>query len=162
MSVRVAELERALTAIPLSWVSWSYALREGESTLCVIETSWWTERGTVAIGRENWRLERESWMQGEFTLKQGGRTFAKAQKPNAMFRSFQVTFDDARFVWEAESVMTRAFVLRQGNRVVGSVRPTNMLTRQAIVELPAELSLERKAFLVWLAVLMWRRAQTSS
>src|SRR5689334_8757910 len=155
------EVERALTAIPRSWASWIFELHEGDSTVATITTSWARERGTLTSGGKTWQLARESWMAGNFTLKQGDRTFATAEKPSAFFRAFQVTFDHEHFDWAAESAFTRAFVLRKGNSVVGSMRPTSAFTRRAIVDLPAELSLERKAFLVWLAILMWKRQAQS-
>jgi len=151
-----------LTAIAVSWVSWNYELRLVEAPAGTIAIPWFGEQGTFTSSGRSWTMAREAWFHGAFSMKQAGRTFATAEKPGAFFRSFQLEFDDEHFIWEAESPWGRAFLLRKGNAVQGSMRPVSAFSRRATIDLPDDLSLERKAFLVWLALLMWRRQQSSN
>ncbi len=77
-------------------------------------------------------------------------------------RSFRLKFDSIVYRWQAESAFGRSFHLLDGVRVMGSMRHVHAFTRRATIELPDELSPERKAFLVWLVLLMWRRQHNSS
>ena len=151
-----------LTAIPKSWLSWNYEFLESDKRLASLTIEWLGERGTLDCGGQLWELSRDGWYHGTFSIRQAGRKRASAEKPSALFRSFQVTFDDEDFCWEAESPLTRSFVLRKGNKVIGSMRPDTAFTRRATIDLPEELPLERKLFLAWLTLLMWRRAHNSS
>ncbi|MEO6709391.1 MAG: hypothetical protein ABIP42_07415 [Planctomycetota bacterium] len=152
----------SLTAIPVSWISWSYELRAGDAAAGTIVIPWLGEQGTFTSSGRSWTMAREAWLHGSFLMKQAGRSFATADKPGAFFRSFQVSFDNEYFIWEAESPWGRSFLLRKGNAVIGSMRPVHTFSRRAAIDLPDDLSLERKAFLVWLALLMWRRHQSSN
>ena len=146
-----------LTGIPKGWVTWDYELREQRSLVATLYLDWMTERARCTISGRSWELARESWLGGAFQMKQSGKVFASAEKPNVLFRSFVVKFDSKTYRWEAESAFVRTFQLFEGDQVIGTMRPENMFTRRATIELPAEFSLERKAFLVWLALLIWRR-----
>ncbi len=148
-----------LTAIPKSLWSYDYEVREAGSLVATIDTPWWGENSTLTIDGRVWLLGRGGFVNPMFTLFHGGRTLASATKPSAFFRSFQVAFDDAYYCWEAEGVFKRSFVLREGNRVIGSLWPESVLARTAKVDLPREFPLERQCFLVWLAILIWRREQ---
>ncbi len=151
-----------LTAIPKSLFSWDFEIRDGDTLLGQLSSSWFSENGSFESGGITWKLGRESWFHGIFFLKHGERKLAAAEKSSAFYRSFQVTFDHEHFTWQAETALNRAFVLRKGSHVIGSMRPKSMFTREASIELPEELSLERKVFLAWLAILLWRRAHNSS
>lgn len=151
-----------LTAAPQSWMGWDFEIRDGGTLLASLCIPWFgRERGTLRIGGRTWELGRDGWYQGAFFLKQAGSIQASAEKPSALFRSFQVTFDAKEYGWEAESAFTRSFIFIEANRVLGSVRPESVFLRRARLDLPEDLSLERKGFLLWLALLMWRRQKNS-
>ncbi len=150
-------LGTVLTGIPKSWITWDYELRDKSTLVATLYLDWMVERARCTIFGRSWDLGRESWYSGAFFVKQAGRVAASAAKPNSLLRSFQVKFDAKVYRWEAESAFVRAFRLLDGEQVIGSMRPENVFTRRATIELPDEFSAERKAFLVWLALLMWRR-----
>ncbi len=146
-----------LTGIPKGWVTWDYELRDRSTLVASLYLDWMLERARCTISGRSWELARESWLAGSFQLKQGGRVCASAEKPNLLFRSFVVKFDSKTYRWEAESAFARTFRLFDGEQCIGSMRPETVFTRRATIELPDEFSPERKAFLVWLALLIWRR-----
>jgi hypothetical protein len=151
-----------LTVVPKHLFSWDCELREGESLVARLEIPYWGEHGTLRAQGEAWQLGREDWFHGQYFLRQAGRTLATAEKPSVLVRSFDVRFDSARYVWQARFPLVRSFALVAGGTEVGSMVPDAPFTRRSAVDLPAELSLERKAFLVWLALLLWRRQRRSN
>lgn len=130
--------------------------------LASLDIGWFGEHGTLLTGGRAWELGREGWASGEFFLKGDGRRSATAAKPSAFLRSFRVDLNGDVYTWEADSAFTRSFVLREGSRVVGSMRPEHPFTRRTTIDLPSGLSLEHRAFLVWLALVLWRRQRHAS
>ena len=61
------------------------------------------------------------------------------------------------FTLKATSTFGRAFVLTEGDHAVGSVAPQGFFGRKAKADLPDDLTLEIRAFLIWLVVVMWKR-----
>ena len=150
-----------LTAIATSWFNWNFELRDGTELVAALNFAWLGEHGFLSIADREFELGREGWHQGNYFLKENGTLLATAEKPNALFRSFRVKFDHKTYLWEAGTAFARSFQLRDGDRVIGSMRPESVFLRDARIDLPLTLALEHKAFLAWLAVLMWRRQKPS-
>jgi hypothetical protein len=66
-------------------------------------------------------------------------------------------FGGAQFELKPQSPFTRGFQLLKGKRIVGTLLPASFLTRKINVELPEDLPLQIRAFIVWLTVLLWKR-----
>lgn len=62
----------------------------------------------------------------------------------------------------AKSVFRRGFVLLDGDREIGSLSPEGIFTRRATVDLPQALPLPVKVFIIWLAVILWKRSSDAA
>jgi hypothetical protein len=56
---------------------------------------------------------------------------------------------DRRYTLRAKSIFNRIFVLLDGAGEVGSIAPVSIFSRRASVDLPEELPLPVRIFLVW-------------
>jgi hypothetical protein len=101
-------------------------------------------------------------MSGDFVLSSRGSVLARAQKPSAFRRTFIIAHGDKHYRLQAKSAFRRAFELRDGDRVVGSLSPRDMFTRRMAADLPETLPLPLKLFMMWLAVIMWKREAESA
>ena len=146
-----------LEAVPKSWLSWDYDILENRVPVAILDLAWTREKGELAIAGRSYEIGREGAMSGAFFLRKGGETIASATKPSAFFRSFDLVFDQSGYTLKAASSLVRRFVLSQGSRVVGSVRPVNMFTRRAVVDLPEDFPLEVRVFITWLVIILWKR-----
>jgi hypothetical protein len=146
-----------LSVVPKHLFSWDCDLCQGETLVGTLELAPWSESAAFRAQGRTWQLGREGWFHGRYFLRQNGRTLATAEKENILLREFEVRCDAETYQWHARMPLMRAFVLEQGGAQVGSMVPEALFTRRAEVLLPEGLSVERKAFLIWLALLMWRR-----
>jgi hypothetical protein len=96
-------------------------------------------------------------MSGAFILRQGDLELARAEKPSAFHRSFDVVHDGRSYTLGAESALRRKFVLKENGEAVGSVSPLNAFTRKCIVDLPTSIPLPVRVFMIWLVILLWKR-----
>ncbi|HZD48155.1 MAG TPA: hypothetical protein VE178_05350 [Silvibacterium sp.] len=154
-----------LHVVPQSWLSWNFDVYEGAHQVAEIKVSTLPERGTFSIDGTSFRARREGMFSGEFFLEDGSENrgengdqiIARAQKPSALLKSFEIQYSDRSYKLKKESVVGRAFLLLEGDREVGSIRPEGFLSRKAAALLPAEMPRPVQVFVIWLTILMWRR-----
>ena len=151
-----------LSAVPDGWFSWGFTIFDDHKAIAQIDLAWMREAGELYLDGSNYRVFREGLLSGAFILEKEGRMLARAEKPSALIRSFKVEYNDKIYTLEAESALRRKFVLRRGGQTVGSVRPENAFTRRAIIDLPVDIALPVRIFMVWLTLVMWKRDADAS
>jgi len=143
--------------IPHGWPGWNFDVFEGDHQVAEIKTSTLPESGTFAIDGVSYRAYREGMFSGDFFLESDGQTIASAEKPSAFLNSFNITHIDRSYALKKESFVSRSFILLEGDREVGSIRSEGLLTRKATAALPEMIPRPVQLFVIWLAILLWRR-----
>lgn len=164
-----------LDAKPTGLFSWDYRVYEGSREVAFLDVGLLLEGADLDIGGIPFRLDREG-MAGDFTLAFEGVVIARATKRSIFTGTFDVVLDApladtgaTRLVVRRTSLVSDRFEVlpkQQGTDEpgppLGVIRKRNMLTRRASVDLPDTFPLGVQVFLLWLAVLMWRRGNRSS
>ena len=164
-----------LDAKPTGFLSWDYHVYEGEREVAFLDVGLLLEGADLDIGGIPFRLSREG-VAGDYTLAFEGIVIARATKRSIFTGTFDVVLDapladtdTTRLLVKRKSLVSDRFeVFAQGDVPdapgvrLGVVRKRNMLTRRASVDLPDTFPLGVQVFLLWLAVLMWRRGNRSS
>jgi hypothetical protein len=151
-----------LRAVPKRWFSSDYKVLENDTAIAIIDASLMREAAELTIKGSTYRAYREGLVSGAFILEGGGAMLARAVKPSALYRSFEVELEGRRLTLEADSVWTRKFVLSERGVPVGSVYPENAFTKKAVIDFPEEISLAGRVFLFWLVMILWKRAENAS
>ena len=151
-----------LRAVPKSWLSSDYRILENDTPIALINSSSWREAGELVIQGATCRVYREGLLSGAFVLECDGSILARAVKPSAVYRTFQVEHGEKKYTLEAESAWFRKFVLSEGGKPIGSVYPEHSLTRKAVVDLPEEIPLPVRIFMFWLVMILWKRASDAA
>jgi hypothetical protein len=146
-----------LTANPRSWLSWDCTLGKDGESLADIDLSSWREKGNLIVANSAYRVYREGLCSGAFVLESNGTAVARAHKPSAWTRRLVIEIGGAQFELKPESAFTRGFRLLKGKTTIGTLSPASMWSRKINVELPEDMPLLTRAFVVWLTVLLWRR-----
>jgi hypothetical protein len=150
-----------LKAIPKRWFSWDFAVRKGSQPVADIDVSWWREKGLLTVEGTTYEVYREGAFSGAFILASAGSALARAEKPSAFRRSFIIEHAGRQYTLRAKSAWGREFLLLDGPREIGSLSPEGLFTRRATVDLPEHLPLAVRVFIIWLAVLLWKRESDS-
>ena len=151
-----------LQIAPLSWYSWNFKVSEESRPVADIAMSWWREKGALAIDDVTYRAYREGMVSGNFLLEGPGGVLARAEKPSAFRREFVIRHDGREYSLRPKSMFGRAFILVSGSREIGSVAPHSAFTRKAAADLPVDLPIPVRAFIVWLVMITWKRTQDAS
>jgi hypothetical protein len=146
-----------LTANPRSWFSWDFTLAQDGKSLANIDLSSWREKGDLTVANSSYRVYREGICSGAFILESNGKIVARARKPSAWTRRLLIEIGGTQFELRPKSALTRGFRLLKGEQVVGTLSPASIWSRKINVELPEDIPLLTRAFVVWLTVLLWRR-----
>ena len=150
-----------LTAVPTRWFSWEFTVNDGPRAVATIDVSWWREQGTLTVGGVDHRVYREGMLSGDFILEAAGSVVARARKPSVFRRAFEIEHGRRRYELHATSVLRRRMVLLEGDKTIGSLSPQGVFTRRADVDLPPDLPLAVRVFVIWLAVILWKRESDS-
>jgi hypothetical protein len=146
-----------LELIPKTWSSWNFTALEASQAVADIDVSWWREKGVLTVRGASYPVFREGLMSGDFILESAGSVLARAQKPSAFRRSFIIKHAGEQYTLRAKSAFRRAFILLDGSREIGSISPEGIVTRRARADLPKDMLLPVKIFIIWLAVILWKR-----
>ena len=145
-----------LEAVPRHWYSWHYDLMEGVTRLAEVRVSSWRDAGQLTVGQNTFRVYRKGLCKGAFLLESDGSILAQAEKPSVFRRSLDIQHQGRHYILKTAGLFGRRVVLLDGPLEVGSLTRT-ILGRRAKVNLPEELSPPLKGFVVWLAVVLWKR-----
>jgi hypothetical protein len=147
---------------PTRWFSWAFTVADDGKPLGTLAISAWRERGDVTVGGQTFAILRKGFASSDFRLESGGTIVATASKPSVFRREFAVTFSGRTLRLRPRSAWGRALVLHEGEREVGDVRPRALWSRRATATLPDTLPLPVRLFVLWLAVLVWKRDDEAS
>ena len=116
------------------------------------------EGATITIGGTSYTAAREGKMSGALYMEKNGNRLADADKPSARKPLFTVRVGGRTLTLKKASFFARTFALTEGDRQIGSIAPIGWVGRKCKAELPDDLALEIQAFVIWLAIIMQRRA----
>jgi hypothetical protein len=154
-----------LRVVPDGWFSYDFTVFDRRGMpVSRAELANWRETAKLEVGATRYKAHHKGWGSKQFVLeKEDGRVVAVAEKPSAWRDRFVFEHGGNRYEVEKESVWGSAFVIRREGVVrIGSVRGKGIFKREWIVELPEELLLEVRVFIVWLVVLLWKRAASGA
>lgn len=147
-----------LEVVPKGWFSQVFTVLDNGMRLADIDLARFGEKGTFAFQGIRYTMYRERLASGLFMLETDEMVLARAEKPHAMRQLFVVEYDGVQYTLKHEGALGRKFLLHVGDQVVGSMEPKSTWSRTARADFPAELSVPVKLFMVWLVLILWKRA----
>lgn len=145
-----------LDILPRSAFSWNFDVVEDGTLIAQLEMSSWRERGEVVLNEGTFALYRDG-MRGPFLLEHSGTIYATAIKESVLRNSFVVELADRTYQFKKTSTFRRAFALIQDGVEVGWMNPVKAISRKAQATFPEDLPLGVHIFLIWLALIIWKR-----
>ena len=151
-----------MEAHPKKGLTRDIALIENGVTIATIKPSRLKEAANLETGEKSYKLKRERLMSGAFLVMEGNESLAKAIKPSAFHSHFNIEYDGETFLLKRPKIIGRTFELWHGKRVIGEIRPKGPFTMKTDLELPTAWPVAVKAFVFWLAYIIWTRDTSSA
>ena len=142
---------------PRKWYSWDFNVQDSEGRpLGEVALSSWRERGTLSWAGSEYTVRRDGWT-GPFVLAEAGSVRGRARLASFWRNALEIELDADHYTLQPRSAWRSELVLRQGGEELGTVKPVSWHSWRARVELSERLSPLHRAFVVWLAMLLWKR-----
>jgi hypothetical protein len=151
-----------LEAIPTNIFSSNFRLQQNDNLLGEVEASIWRDRAVLEIGEGTYQLYREGQFSGDFVLEHNGNVVARARKPSLFRNQFEVELPNQLLLLRKLAPLSRRFGLFDGERQLGSVYPLGIFTRRSNIDLPSDWPLPIRAFVFWLAFIIWKRQNAAA
>jgi hypothetical protein len=146
-----------LEAISKNVFCTNFRLQQQNELVGEVDTSIWREKATLDLPDGTYELYREGTFAGDFLLERDGKVVARAAKPSAFQSRLEVEVPGKRVELRKVSIWNRRFGVFEGERQIGGIYPVGLFTRRANIDLPGDWPLATRAFVFWLAFIMWRR-----
>lgn len=150
-----------LRAKPIRLFSNTFSVHDDGRDVARVRIGWFSDNGAVTIDGREMKLSREHTFLGAFEFEHEGVIVARAYKPSVLRNRFEVEIDDRRVHLERESLISRSFVVRCSERLLGRIDPEGMLTRKARIDLPDDWPTELQLFVFWLVLIIWKRMNST-
>ena len=143
---------------PLRWFSWDFTVGRDGQPIAELDISWWRERGELLVDGVTYTVVREGLVSSDFRMTApDGRVVATASKPSILRRRFDVVSGGRTVTLQARSAWGRTMDVLLDGRSAGAITPAGVWTRRASADLPETLPRPVQVFVLWLAVLLWKR-----
>lgn len=151
--------DKALHALRKSIFSWDFTVMDGPAAVADISLAWWREKGALTVEGREYPVHREGLVGGAFILEGTDAVLARAVKSNFFSRSYEVEHGDRHYVLKRKRFfLSRNYLLFAGDSEVGSIVFEGIPSRSLRAVLPGELPLPVKVFIIWLVILLRKRA----
>ncbi|MGH7652832.1 MAG: hypothetical protein ACREMS_13475 [Gemmatimonadaceae bacterium] len=146
-----------LIATPTGWLSRNILIEENTRLVAEIDGSPWGQRASATVGKATYALYRETLFKANYVMERGGQVVVRANSSSTFGSQFDVAWADHNIVLRRLSLWTQTFGLFKNDEQLGTVRPTGIFKRRGTVEGASSIPLEVRVFLVWVALMTWRR-----
>ncbi len=149
---------QTLVAVRKNLLSWNYTVMDGSAAVAEINMAWWSQKGAMTVEGREYPIHREGLVGGAFVLEGDDAIMVRAEKVSPLSRSFEIVFHDRTYLLKRKTLISRKYLLVVGDSEVGSIAPVGIPCFRIRADLPEELPLPVKVFLLWLVVLQRKRA----
>ena len=149
-----------LEAKPTGLFSQDFGIEAEGRQIALLDVAFWKEAGAISIEGRPYKLYRENLISGAFVLEEEGRAVARASKPSAFHAHFDLELQTGRYSLKRDSAFRKSFSVLHGEIVIGSIRPSGVFTRRALIDLPEGWSIPAQVFVFWLALVIWNRDES--
>jgi hypothetical protein len=161
--LHIGEIVSMLEITPNGIWSWDYSISDDEGFITQIDSRTFREACEFALGQDTYTIRRDGLMSGMFRLRSGEDLVASAEKPSAFHRRFIITSaDESSYELIAESAFGRRFLVNDDSGPAGYIEPLGIFTRKARAELEPAIPDPIRIFMIWLTLMMWRRATNTA
>lgn len=86
------------------------------------------------------------WLHPSYVLEQDGLVVARAWRPSWFVRTLHVASGEEQYALKAKFLLARTFVLCDGDRAIGLIRPESWFGLNAVADLPQAIPLPVRVY----------------
>ncbi len=146
-----------LRIIHKGWFFHSFKVFENDVEIPELEFKFGSKTMNFEIQGVDYKFEsRETFFSGgSYVIESNNSILAVAERPGVFGKTFSFVLGARQYQLGPGPGRKPSFVLLEGERQVGEIYSETFSRRQVVAELPSELSLPIKMFMLWLFLLLW-------
>jgi hypothetical protein len=148
-----------LIATPTDWLRRNYLIEEDGKLVAEIDGSPWQEQASATVGTTTYALSRESVFRASYVIRRAGQVVARGRMQSIFSPLFDVSWGEQTLLLRRLSIWLPTFGVFKGYEQIGTVKRLGFFYRRGTVEGAASVPLEIRVFLLWIALMTWRRNQ---
>lgn len=148
-----------MTAEPQGLITRRYSIVAEGAPVVAISLPAFGPSTASPIGGQTYRLRRVGVLRERFTLEPavaGALAVASATQRDPLRREFTVEVGARRLTLRSASLLRSDYLLLDGAQTIGTLHPVGALRQSVEADLPDDLPLEARVFIVWVVLLLWR------
>lgn len=145
-----------IQVVPRSLFSWNFLIKVEDTPVAELDMSSWRERGSLSVEQQDFEIYRRGLLDGTIVLEKDGEEVASASRTSLFQSSFTLRLEADRY-YIKRSFLGRTISCSTDIGQVGLIARRSWFSRKYQADLPEELSLPLKVFVIWLALLLHKR-----
>ena len=149
---------------PQGFFSQRFDLLAGSAKVGELDFATWKEQGSFQLDGTNYIIRTDRILGGDKVLLQEGSTveLARAASPGLFKSGFQVSDANTSVRVKQAGIFGQEIAILVEDQRIGTIGKSRWIGRDGVATLPDSLSAPFQAFVVWLALILWRRSETEA
>ncbi len=142
---------------PEMWFGWSFCAHRSGPAFAFIKVGGFRNIGLIELGGLHYTVHKRGPVRGAICLECAGTLAAIAFRRSPFRRVFEIGYAKQTYLLKPARLLGRRFLVLDGERVKGIVRPDGALSRTAIADVPDDWPPVLQLFVVLLVLRLWKR-----
>ena len=141
-------------------LSWDFGVYQDDVQVADIDGAWLRERAVLTVGDAKYKASRVA---GAFELTRDKEVLVRAEESGFDSPSFTIAYGESVYRLRAKPGGSQVYQLaKDGGSVIGTFQLEGIMARQIEAQLPDDLPLVVRVFILWLVILAWKRASRAT
>jgi hypothetical protein len=147
-----------IRAIPRGWLSSHFKIFENDNEITELDFKNVGQQVSVEIQDDTYEFKpRENHPSpGSYVIESGNSALAFAESVEKI-EAFSFVSGEKEYLLRKDSKWARKFVLLENEEEVGAIYPKKKFSSTAEAELPDDIPLPVRVFMLWLVVSFWKK-----
>ena len=137
-------------------------LRDESGRVAEIVFSAWSAKAEIRAEGITFEARKLGVFKPGYQLLRGSQEVARVSPVGFWRRPWDLHWNSSTLRFKPRNLWTRRFIILDGETEVGSVGLKGIWNNQLIGQFPSNMNPPLQAFLVWLCVVLWRRASAGA
>ena len=143
-------------------LSTDYEIRRSDRLVARIDMARMRSAGQIEAGTASYSARPERLFSGNYVMERDGSRVARAERSGWLRPAYAVRGADRMLMLRPSGMLSRRYRILHGDRPIGSIAREGFFGRSATAVFDENVPEEMQLFLIFLALLRWRKQRQAS
>ncbi len=147
---------------PEGLLSTDYEIRRGDGLFARVDMARMRSAGRIETHSATYEIRPERLLSGNYVMEHDGARIARAERAGWLRPRYAIRGPDRVLTLRPAGLLARRYDVIHGDHAIGSIARQGLFNRAATADFDENVPEEMQLFLVFLALLRWRRQRQAS